>query len=283
MKKFFTGLMALLTFLLFSISSFASTLPDWYPQGDVSDFEDFHNSSAARVVDDAGIFSAEEEASLTESIEALIKKSGFDFVIYTSNDSYGFSHQTLAADFYQFNGYGLGDDYSGSVLMICMESGNRGWYTAARGSARSYYDYDNINILDDSIEGDMIDGEYFLAMKTYISLIGQLYSTGRLPSIDLTHRLIIAGVVAVIVGLIVVFVLSSGMKKVKIAVNADSYFVPGSMKLRRSTDHFLHSHVTRIRRDQGRGNGGGGHGGSSHSGGFSSSGGASFSGGGRHF
>ena len=270
----------LVILLLTGTVCFAAEMPSWYPD-DVSSFTDFHNENAARVVDDADVFTDSEEYELTNQINELIEKHNMDFVIYTTNSSYGLSHDILAADFYQFNGYGIGSDYDGSVFMICFEPGNRGWFTAARGShCRSYYTQDSINQLDDLIEDDMVDGNYFSAAKDYVSIIDQLYSTGKIKAPKNTGRNIgISAVIGLIAGLITMGVMNSGMKKVKVATNADPYVVRGSFKIRKSRDHFLYMHVTRTRRENNNRSGGG----SSFSGGFSSSGGGSFSGGGRKF
>ncbi len=270
----------LMALLLFSTTCFAGEKPDWYPD-DVTAFQDFHNSGAPRVVDDADVFTDSEEYELTNRINEMIGTYNMDFVIYTTNRSYGMTDNMLAADFYQFNGYGIGDDYDGSVWMICFEPGNRGWYTAARGEkCRRYYTEENINTLDDMIEDDMIDGDYFYAAEEYIDLVGELYRTGTVKAPKNTGKNVgISAVIAAIAGLFTTLGLNSNMKKVKVATNADPYLVNGSFKIRKARDHFLYMHVTRTKRNTENRNGGG----SSFSGGFSSSGGGSFSGGGRKF
>ncbi len=290
MKRFLTLITSIIFVLSFGTLCFADDLPSWYPS-DVSSFEDFHADSAPKVVDDANLFTESEKAELSSRIEELVSEFDTDLVIYTTNTSYGFEHNILAADFYQFNGYGIGDDYNGSVLMICMQSDNRGWYTAASGSCRSYYDSDNINAIDDGIYPDMADGNYYSAMLTYIDEIDELYTTGFVGdyhanengdgnSDNISFSLICAAVVGIIVGAIVVLIMRSSMKKVKIATEAGSYIVNGSVKLHNSRDYYLHTSVSRVKRSDSNNSGGGG---SSHSGSFSSSGGRSFSGGGRSF
>ncbi len=285
MKKILALITAVLFILSFGTLCFADDLPSWYPS-DVSSFEDFHADSAPKVVDDANLFTESEKEELTSKINELVSEYDTDFVIYTTNSSYGFEHNVLAADFYQFNGYGIGDDYNGSVLMICMQSDDRGWYTAASGSCRSYYDSDNINAIDDGIYPDMADGNYYFAMLTYIDEIDELYSTGFVGDTQISEgddsisfSLICSAIAGIIVGAIVVLVMRSSMKKVKIATEANSYLVNGSVKLHNSRDYYLHTTVSRVKRSDNNHGGGG----SSHSGSFSSSGGRSFSGGGRSF
>lgn len=279
MKKIISAMFA--AFIIISISTvcFASPYdtPDWYPD-DIYSFSDFHAENAPHVVDNADIFTDAEETALSAKIDQLVSSYGKDFVIYTDISSYNMEVRTLAADFYQYNGYGIGDDYSGSVLFICMEPGNRQWYSAACGSARDYYTANNVNDIDDSIYDEMVDGEYYDAAVDYINCLDVLYghkvSSGSLIGIIIGCALAGAGIAS-----IVLFCLYKGMKKVKIATEADQYIVPGSFNIRRSRDYYLYSTVIRRKRETNSGGGGR----SGFSGGFSSSGGRSFSGGGRRF
>ena len=254
-------------------------LPSWYPD-DVSTFQDFHNENAPRIVDNADIFTESEEADLTARIQNSIAETNIDFVIYTDTTNYGLGNQLCAADFYQFNGYGIGDDYNGSVLFINMDPAHREYYTAARGDCRKYYTQDTVNALQDVAYDDMKSGDYASAMRKYIDAMTGLYKTGKVPEAtgDFILRLIVCIIIGLIAGAITIGVLTSQMKKVKIADRAREYLVRDSVNMRTANDYFLYAHVTRTRIPKNNGKGG-----SSFSGGFSSSGGGSFSGGGRSF
>lgn len=258
--------------------SSSRTLPSWYPE-DVNSFRDFHNENAPRIVDNADLFTDSEEQYLSGMIRASITATKADLVIYTDTTNYGLGNQLCAADFYQFNGYGLGDDYNGSVLFINMDPMDREYYTAVRGESRKYITEDTINKLHDRAYDDMKDGDYAAAMEKYIDGITGLFTTGKVPESPgaFMGRLVTCIIIGLIVGLIVMGVLTSQMKKVKIATKAREYLVRDSVNMRAAYDYFLYATVTRTKIDKG------GKGGSSFSGGFSSSGGGSFSGGGRRF
>ncbi|MBO6100894.1 MAG: TPM domain-containing protein, partial [Spirochaetaceae bacterium] len=121
--------------------------PDWWPD-DINAFKDFHDERASRVIDDAHIFSEEEIAVMKARIKQIQDENGFDLVVFTDKTSYGWSHGLYAADFHQFNGYGFGDDFSGSVLFICMREDDRGWWTAATGKCKDLYTEKVINAID---------------------------------------------------------------------------------------------------------------------------------------
>lgn len=150
-------------------------MPYWYPD-DVSTFENFLDYDAPRVVDVADIFTDEEEAEMLKIIEDIQYESGTDLVVFTDVSSYGLSRNVYAADFHHFNGYGFGDDFAGSILFICMEEGNRGWYTAATGWVEDIYkDMTLINNLDDKLEPYMVAGDYGEGVIDYLYNVYDLY------------------------------------------------------------------------------------------------------------
>ncbi|MBO4320431.1 MAG: TPM domain-containing protein [Treponema sp.] len=148
--------------------------PKWWPE-DVSAFEDFHNENASRVVDEAHIFTDEEIAAMKEGIKRIQDDWGIDLVIFTDNSTYGETHALYAADFHHFNGYGFGDDYTGTVLMICMDPGYRGWWTAATGKCQALYTEEVINDLDDNLEPYMVAGKYGEGVISYINDVYEFY------------------------------------------------------------------------------------------------------------
>ena len=293
MKKFISVIfISLILAALLIPSAFAASLPSWYPS-DTSNFKDFHGSNLPRVVDDADIFTDLDEARLTEKVNALIAKfdNKYDLVIFTDVSNYGIgrgmeaSDGVYPADFYQFNGYGKGDNYSGSVIFICMEPGNRYWWSAARGDSIPYFTSDNVNALDEGIEPYMVDGDYYGAMVRYLTLLDEVYSTGKIAKKrtigDYAGSIIAAVIVGLIVGLSNMSSKVKNMKKVAFAKYANDYIVKNSFNLRHVNEMFLYKNVTRtLIESTSRSSGGGG---SSYSGGYHSSGGGSFSGGGRHF
>lgn len=256
----------------------------WYPK-DPSKFKDFHNAkSVSRVIDNADLLTDEEEAILAESIADMQERTGLDFVLYTDNSSYGLSRAVYAADFYQFNGYGFGEDYSGVIYFVCMEKGNRGFWTAARGDARELLTEDNVNYMDDRTYDYFVDGEYGTAILTQFSNLDTLYTDGGFP-FDWSG-VFAGGILAVIIGIINGFVRLLGkrkqMKTIAKQESARRYMQNGGPVFSVKRDHNLGTTVTvtHISHDDDSGGGGGG---SSYSGGYSSSGGGSFSGGGRSF
>ncbi len=159
-------------------SASANSLPDWYPE-DVSSFKFFHDYEAPRVVDDAHILSDQDSEKLEQRLGEIRQELDRDIVIFTDDSAHGFSHEIYAADFYDFNGYGCGDDYEGACLMICMDPEDRGWYVSVAGPAtEKLYTEEYANEMDDVLYPYMVRGDYAEGIAEWIELFYSLYTKG---------------------------------------------------------------------------------------------------------
>ncbi|MBO4326737.1 MAG: TPM domain-containing protein [Clostridia bacterium] len=260
-----------------------SGYPSWYKQG-FGPSDVYHNDpSEPRLVDYAGIFTPSEESSLKRQLSELKSKFNMDFVIVTDNSDYGLGHGMYAAEFFDMNGYGVGENYSGVVMFICMEPGNRGWWTAGTGNAEKYFTEKNVNHMDDDMEPYMVDGEYAAGVSKYFSDVDVLFTKGRFPmsAAAVIGCLVTSMIIGAIAGLGFLGSASSTMRGVATAVQASQYLNADSFKVNAANDIFLRTNVTKtLIESSSSGSRGGG---SSFSGGYHSSGGHSFSGGGRRF
>ena len=266
--------------LVTSISVFA--YPDWYDP-DFSSGDLFHNDpSVPRLIDDAGIFSSTEFSKLKSQLSELKTKHDADFVVVTVKSLDGLSYEDFTAEYYDQHGYGVGDDYSG-VIMVINFGDDRGWWTFATGKCEKYFTESNVNTMDDTMEPYMIDGDYYTGISKYFEKTDELLTYGKFKKTpaQILKAVLIAAVPALIVGLILLSSATASMKAVSTAVKADQYLDAGVSAVN-NNDEFINSTVTRvyspIERGSSRSSGG-----SSYSGGHHSSGGHSFSGGGRRF
>ena len=152
--------------------------PYWYPENP-SLFVKYHDPDAPRVVDDADIFPAEAEAVMEKRLAEIRQETGRDIVIFTDTSDYGLGHAVYAADFYDFNGYGIGDDHEGVVLFVCMDPGNRGWWSACCGpQTMALYTEDIANEIDDVLYEYMVNGDYAKGVSDWIENFRKLYVYG---------------------------------------------------------------------------------------------------------
>jgi len=265
-----------------------------------------NDSSLPNVYDEADIFTDSEEAAISNKCDEIINKYDLDIAVVVFSKTYG-SLMTSADDIYDENGFGCGADNSGTLLYICMDPQDRGWWTSACGRAESYYTEDNINYIDDNLYPYMADGKYGAGVLAYLDLIDELYSNGKfninqgytynpgsyVPDYTpakyeetiwekIQYAIVPAGIFGLIAGGISLAVAKNSMKSVAKASTAGHYLDRRSINITLVRDIFLYrsTHRTKIQTESNSSHPGGR---SSYSGGHRSSGGAHHSGGGRHF
>lgn len=152
-------------------------MPAWYPK-EPKTFPFYHDPDAPRIVDTADIFSDEEEASMEARLAELREQLEKDIVVFTDVSTHGLSHSVYAADFYDFNGYGIGEDREGVCLMICMDPYDRGWWACCTGpKTMGLYTETLANQIDDLLYEHMIAGDYGTGVADWIENFRRLYTT----------------------------------------------------------------------------------------------------------
>ena len=255
------------------------------------------------MIDEAALLTADEVVLLEKKAHSVSDTYGMDVVILTVQSLEGKSSQDYADDFYDDNGYGIGTENSGVLLLIAMES--REWYISTCGNAiYALTDY-GIDMLADSILAELGSGEYYSAFDHYLDLLAdyfEAYQNGAPidrntgyndPVMDSPYRedehivyypgndtysgfnkadipygriLLISLVIGVAAAGISLFAMRSTMNSAKPQRDAGSYVKNGSYRLNQQRDIFLYSHVSKVRRSEDSGGSRGGHG---HSGGSS--------------
>ena len=156
-----------------------SGLPTWYP-ADTEHFAGFHDPDAPRVVDNADLFTDADAQRMEARLAVLREELEKDIVIYTDVTAYGMEHAYYAADFYDYNGYGIGENYEGACLFICMDPEDRGWWVCCTGPvSEELYTEDNANDLDDVLYEYMVDGRYAEGVSDWIENIRTMYLKGN--------------------------------------------------------------------------------------------------------
>lgn len=115
-------------------------------------------AEGARVIDDADLFTAQEEVELLETIGDFQRETGMDFVIYTSSRAHSESQASIADDLYDYGGYGLGEDASGALYFIDMYE--RIPYLSTAGAMIDYMTDARIEAAHDSSYRSLAEGRY---------------------------------------------------------------------------------------------------------------------------
>lgn len=244
-----------------------------------------------RLVDTAGLLSESESSELEAKLNEISERQQFDVVVLTVTSTGGRSIMNFADDFYDYYGYGYGDNADGVILVVDM--GEREWWISTCGyGITAITDYGR-EYIENEFVSYLSYGDYFRGFEVYADLCDELVTQARAgkpydisgESRKSVSLMWIPG--SLLLGAIPAFIVCSSLKgqlkTVRAKTNADSYVDRSLSKTTRRNDIFLYRNVTRTRivHDNGGMGGGSRGGGGSHT--HHSSSGRSHGGGGGHF
>lgn len=246
-KRFFT--LALALFFILSI-----TLPV------CAESEDGFNSPYARLQDDAALLSSDEYNEVLSRLDELCERQSFDVVIHTTEDMDGYSSVVAYADdYYDYNGYGYGEDRDGIILVVAMNT--RDLYISTCGfGITAFTDYGIDTLLDD-VKGYFSDGDYYGGFCSFISEAdeyitstkngspydindGDYYGSERSGFFNFTW-LMASLIMGLVCALIIVGTMKAQLKTVRPALAAGSYVRKDSIKVKSERDIYLYRNVSR--------------------------------------
>lgn len=155
-----------------------SDKPAWFP-ADLDEAYVYFDADAPRVVDYANIISEDTEAAMELRIAEISAEIGKDVVIVTDVSSYGLGEDIYAADFYDYNGYGIGPEHEGILLFLNMDPNDRGGWTVETGSeTRALLTQSVANRLDDFLYDTLATGNYERALSDWIEDVYSVFTKG---------------------------------------------------------------------------------------------------------
>lgn len=237
-----------------------------------------------KIYDNYGLFTDEEAAALEESCIQYGEEGKVDIVIVTEDGLNGKTRKKYMEDFYDEKGFGYESEFGSSViLLINMDSGDRGVEIQGYGDAEYYVNDDRIEHILDGIVPMLSRGKYYKAMLKFTEEtayymnqtdFGKYYFDP--DSIIFFNIFFQLGAAAVIGGVAVgIMAFNSGGR---VTVNNYTYLDEQNSGVVAHLDDFIRTTTTRVRKPSN--NSGGGR---SSGGGGISAGGHSHSGGGRSF
>ncbi|MDE6292293.1 MAG: TPM domain-containing protein, partial [Bacilli bacterium] len=249
--------------------------------------------ASEKIYDFADILTDQEEEYLYKLIQEYINTTNMDMVILTDTKSYyaDSQNETYAADFYDYNDFGLDlENYSGVLLYRNAYEVDPYYNVYMFGNAQLYYDYNRSEAMLDAIYSDMRGKNYLAAFEEFIDIYTEYYEDG-IPSSMKDYGIDSMGFMykkyaypwswALLVSCIVAFIYAAVFigrnKMVKKAREAKDYLNEEDVDMYRVVDQYVRSHTSSYTVSSSSGSSGGG----GHSSGGSSGMGHS-SGGGRH-
>ena len=219
-----------------------------------------------RVVDMADLLDNSEEAALLSMLDEISIRQELDVVVVTVNTLDGKTPMDYADDFYDYNGYGFGENRDGVLLLVSMEDRDR-WISTS-GYGITVFTDAGIEYISEKFLPDLSDGNYADAFTTYAehcdefitqARTGEPYDTNNLPKepFNVFTSLLISLAVGILVSLIVTGKMKGKLKTVRMQPAAEEYVRKGSMLVTESSDLFLYSHVDRRAKSKDNDSGGG--------------------------
>ena len=228
-------------------------------------------ASPALIVDNAGLLTEDEVSQLSEEALRISDAYDMDVAVYTVSTLDGKDPMDAADDFFDYNGYGRGEDRSGIMFFLAMES--RDWWVTTRGRGIDVFNDGTIEYIFDNMSSSLSGGNYYFAFSSYLSDCEEcLRAENRgeaIPGEDIPYdptpydpsqnapvverRNGALSPIAIVLALVVGFLLSmiplGSMKKqinnVAFQSSASGYTRKDSLHIRNSRDIFLYQNVTK--------------------------------------
>ena len=118
-----------------------------------------------RLEDEADILTDSQEQILMQKLDEISERQQCDVAVVTVYSLMGKSAQDFADDFYDYNGYGMGTEDSGILLLISME--DRDWAISTYGFGIYAFTDVGIQFLTDAFLSELSDGDYMEAFTIY--------------------------------------------------------------------------------------------------------------------
>lgn len=246
-----------------------------------------------RLVDQADLLTPEAEQALQEKLDRISEALQFDVVIVTCEHIGSRTPMEFADDYYDYNGFGYGEDFDGTALLVSMAE--RDWWISTCGYGQTALSDDYfLDFIDSSdFVNHLSNGDYDKSFNFFADMVERFVTEAKTNEPYSAHHRchlrssMCKGLIwSAVVGLLVAAVATHSKYKnytgaVRTKGEANEYMV-GGVHLTAQDDRFLRSHVYREKRVSQSSSSSGG---SSHrsSGSHTSSSGRSHGGGGGKF
>lgn len=228
------------------------------------------------LMDEAGLLTNSEASVLREMLNEISDRYQADVVIVTVNTIGATSPMEFADDFFDYNGYGRGENHDGILLLISMQE--RDWWISTTGRAISVFTDAGIEFIGKRmISAGLSSGDYAAAFTEFASLTdrffqkaakGAPFDSGHMPKTKMD--LLVWVIVGLVGGFIIALIVTGGMKKklksVAMKQQALDYILPSSFLLSSFSDELLGKSVAKTPIPAASSSSSGGGGSSTHTG-----------------
>ena len=214
------------------------------------------NEALPRIVDQAELLTPPEEASLEVSAGEFRDTYGLDIVVLTVDSLNGNTISAYADDYYDYQGYGMGPDASGLILVVAMAE--RELYISTCGEGIYRFSDKELDEMIDGTATKLSQGNYeeaFLLFIGFASMHADRDSGPAVRSSDAGVNWLLSLLIGIVVAGVAVLIMRACMNTRRKQHSAGDYLKSGSYHLRTRQDIFLYSNVSKVRRQQNNGGG----------------------------
>ncbi len=191
------------------------------------------------VVDQANIIPDDVETALIARCDTIAEEYKMEVAIVTASDFGGLIAEAYADDFYDFNGYGYGENDDG--MLVVYKPGEEGereiWITTHGNGSSVFFQGIREGIITD-MKDYLIAEDYEKAFNTYLDRAEEQLKPGT-PVI----WLFVLALVGAVVGLLITGSMTSKNKSVVAQNHAKVYTRQGSMVVTGAQDVYAYSFV----------------------------------------
>lgn len=204
----------------------------------------------ARLIDEADLLTADEEMMLGKELNEISDRQQFDVVVVTVNSLGNKSAEAFADDYFDYNGYGMGENRDGALLLISM--GERQWHISTRGYGVDALHDSNLIEIEDEIVPYLSSEWYYDAFHSFAVLCDEMVTEARKADEPMNPIVALAGCVAIgfLLSFIPVGLMKAEMKSVHIRQEASDYIKSDRINITKSRDAFLYRNITRQKKPE---------------------------------
>lgn len=204
--------------------------------------------TSLKVYDYAQVLSIEEEEKLKKDINLFIANHNMDMALVTVKYHEKIDTMNYADDFYDYNGFGIGNNNDGLIFVIDFTFSERGeLWMSTTGKAINLYTDARIDSILDSVVAEKNRGYYemlntFIEESNYYANIG-ISSYNNESKINFKNIIIIS----LVIPSIIILILILKNKMIKAAITASHYLIKDSVIINKRSDKFITTHTTSVR------------------------------------
>ena len=207
--------------------------------------------------DEPDLLTDSEETELIAKLENICAQKQMEVVVAAFETIGDYTPMEYADDFYDYNGYGYGENRDGLILIIVMDTSD--WWISTRGSAITAFTDAGIDYIGEQIVPYLSDGDYYGAFSRFAEQCtvfidqantGDPFDYHNLPEapkapFSAGTALMVSLVAGLLIAAIYTASLKGQLKSVQAQRAAANYVKNGSLNVTNSRDFFLYRRVDR--------------------------------------